>query len=100
MENKPSYTSLISTRAAKELYDSWDWYETRQVGLGDRFIDEVMRKISLIEQQPESYAAKYKSYRETLVAAFPVLIIYRINKAKKLIHIISVFHTARGSSKY
>lgn len=100
MENKQRYTSVISSRAAKEIHDSWDWYEARQKGLGDRFVEEVIRKINLIEHQPELYPNKYKSYRETLISVFPVLLIYRINKRNNIISIISVFHTARGIGKY
>lgn len=99
MTDKPIYTSIISARAAKEITNSWNWYEDRQRGLGDRFIAEVFRKIDVIEQNPELFAPKYKSYREALVAVFPVLIIYRTDKRKKLVRIVSIFHTARGVRK-
>ncbi|MCB0697437.1 MAG: type II toxin-antitoxin system RelE/ParE family toxin [Chitinophagaceae bacterium] len=99
MADKSVYTTILSTRAAKEIIHSWNWYEDRQKGLGDRFVAEVYRKIQTIEHSPELFPAKYKYYRETLVAVFPVLIIYRIDKRKKLVRIVSVFHTARGARK-
>lgn len=96
MTETPIYTSIISAKAAQEIANSWNWYEDKQRGLGDRFITEVLRKIDTIEQSPELFSPKHKSYREALVAVFPVLIIYRIDKRKKLVRIVSVFHTARG----
>jgi len=101
MESKIIYSSILSVRAEKEMSSSWDWYEERQKGLGDRFIEEVIRKISIVEDNPELFPVKYKSYRETMIATFPMLIIYRINKRKRIIRIVSVFHTARSiKAKY
>jgi hypothetical protein len=64
MANKASYSVILSSRTQKEIAQSWDWYEDRQQGLGDRFIKEILAKIKLIEQYPERYPTRYKSYRE------------------------------------
>ena len=37
-----AYQSILSTRVVKEIAASWEWYEERQVGLGDRFAKEVL----------------------------------------------------------
>lgn len=91
--NKP-YSIIYSSRAQKEIAKTWEWYEDRQQGLGDRFINEIMRRVLLIEQNPYRYPNRYKSYKETPVPVFPFLIIYRINKRKRLVGIVSVFHTS------
>ncbi len=70
MANNPRYTSILSTRAQKEIAQSWDWYEERQQNLGDRFVQEVTNKIRLIEQNPERYPTRYKSYKETSLNIF------------------------------
>jgi plasmid stabilization system protein ParE len=94
MASKLVYSTTISSRAQKEISESWNWYEERQQGLGDRFVKEVINRIREIEQHPERYPNRHKSYKETLVNIFPYLIIYRINKRKKLILVVSVFHTS------
>lgn len=99
MANNPVYTSILSTRAQKEIAQSWDWYEERQQTLGDRFVREVTGKIRLIEQNPERYPTRYKSYKETSLNIFPFLIIYRLNLKLKLIRIVSVFHTSLNPKK-
>lgn len=99
MVNKPAYSSTISSRAQKEISESWNWYEERQQGLGDRFVKEVIYRITEIEQHPERYPSRFKSYKETLIDTFPYLIIYRVNKSKKLIRIVSVFHTSLSPRK-
>ncbi|MBZ0099150.1 MAG: type II toxin-antitoxin system RelE/ParE family toxin [Taibaiella sp.] len=99
MENSPPYSIIISTRAADEISSSWAWYEERQQGLGDRYLQEIHRKIQVIQRQPELYAAKHKTYIEVLIGVFPVVIIYKVNTRKKQIQILSVFHTARNFRK-
>lgn len=78
---------------------SWDWYEERLKGLGDKFVKEVIERISDIQESPDRYPARYKNYKETSIDTFPFLIIYRINKRRKLIRIVSVFHTSRNPKK-
>lgn len=71
MVNKSGYSSIISSRARKEISESWNWDEERQQGPGDRFVKEVVYRIRQIEQYPERYSIRFKSYRETLVKRFP-----------------------------
>ncbi len=94
MAGKLSFSAILSSRAQKEIAQSWEWYEERQQGLGDRFVNEVSHRIVLIEQNPERYPTRYKFYKETPVPVFPFLIIYRINKKQRSIRVVSVFHTS------
>ena len=63
MAGKPFFTSVLSSRAQKEIAESWEWYEDRQQGLGDRFVEEIITRIHKIEQNPERYPSRYKLYR-------------------------------------
>ena len=99
MASNTGYLTIFSSRVQKEIAKSWEWYEERQRGLGDRFVKEVLTKIKLIEQHPERYPTRHKSYKETPIAVFPFLIIYRLNTRKKIIRIVSVFHTSLNPKK-
>jgi plasmid stabilization system protein ParE len=99
MEDKLNYSSILSSRAQKEIAISWNWYEERQQGLGDRFVKEVITRIRDIEKTPDRYPTRYKTYKEILVPSFPFLIIYRIIKTKKSIRVVSVFHTSQSPKK-
>jgi len=65
-----TYKSEFLPRARKELMDAWDWYAERR-----------------------------KGFRETKINVFPYLIIYRIQKRKKIVAISSIFHTSRNPKK-
>ena len=99
MANNSGYFSILSTRAQKEITKAWEWYEERQQALGDRFLKEVIHRIRLLEQSPDRYPTRYKSYKETPVPVFPFLIIYRLNRKKKSIRIVSIFHTSLNPKK-
>lgn len=99
MGNSLVYTSALSTKAQKEILVSWNWYEDRLEGLGDRFVNEVKDAILKIVNNPNRYPIKYKSYRQISVNTFPFLIIYRINERRKIVRIVSVFHTSKHPDK-
>jgi plasmid stabilization system protein ParE len=93
------YKIELLLRARLELLEAWEWYEDKQVGLGDRFTEQVYKCIRLIEKYPERYPEKKKNYMEAGVKIFPYLVIYRIHKRKKIIAVVSVFHTRRNPRK-
>ena len=99
MANIPAYSAVLSSRAQKEIAIAWNWYEERQRGLGDRFVTEIIVRIRKIEQTPDRFPTRYKSYKETPVSVFPFLIIYKTNKKKKHVRIVSVFHTSLNPKK-
>ncbi len=75
MASNSGYFSILSSRAQKEIAKAWEWYEDRQQSLGDRFLKEVIHRIRLIEQNPDRYPTRYKSYKEIPV---PVSISYHL----------------------
>jgi mRNA-degrading endonuclease RelE of RelBE toxin-antitoxin system len=94
-----SYTSEFLLRARSELLAAWEWYEDKQEGLGDRFKKEVYDKISQIEITPERYPQRKKNFYEARLKIFPYLIIFRFQKQRKIIAIVSVFHTSRNPKR-
>ena len=96
-----SYQSIFLVRAFNEFFEAWQWYENRQVGLGDRFRNDVDKKINEIENHPERYPNKKANFREAYIKSFPYLIIYKINYKQNKIVIVSIFHTSRNpAGKY
>ena len=91
-----SYSATFLPKALQELLDAWEWYEDRQLGLGDRFELYLYRKVNTILRNPEHYECKQNMYREVKIDTFPYLIIYKIDKEKHQILIVSVFHTSRN----
>jgi len=95
-----SYTYHLHPLAVEDYTEAYAYYEGKQTGLGERFLKAVRFKIEDIVQQPENYGSRdKKQYREVKVDYFPYLIIYKIHKRKRTIHIGSIHHTKRDPSK-
>ncbi len=83
-------------RAREEFKEAVIWYEEREAGLGADLEKEVLEKVELITKHPIRYRISKAYYREAVIKRFPYLIIYRYNKSKKLITILSIFQTSRN----
>jgi len=73
MDRHSIYRTIFSSKAQREIAESWNWYEDRQLGLGDRFLNEIAEHIRKIEQTPIRFPIRFKSYREAPVPVFPFL---------------------------
>ncbi len=78
-----SCAAILSERAKRELIDSHEWYEHKQIGLGGRFMKDVFTKLRNLEEDPTKGLRRNKLYYEAIVKTFPFLIIYRIEPDSK-----------------
>ena len=53
----------FNPNAREEIADSFDWYESREVGLGDEFLGALDDCIRLIRLHPELSPIAFKDYR-------------------------------------
>lgn len=90
------YTVIFHPEASKEFVESIIWYNQQKNGLGERFSLSVESIIKKIELTPEFYGYSKKPFREVTVPVFPFKIVFKINKAKKVIYVLSIFHTSRN----
>ena len=99
MADKPTISVVISSRAQKEIEESWAWYEDRFAGLGDRFLNKILDRLHQIELNPDRFPTRFRSYKEAPVDTFPFLVIYRVSKKSSIVRLVSVFHTSRNPKK-
>ena len=90
-----SFNLLFSPEAENDLQEIYDWYETALPGLGERFIDELEKKILKLANTPGIGAIRYEDIRCTLIPDFPYLVHYGVNQSKMQIIAYRIFHTSR-----
>lgn len=90
------YKCIFLPKAYQEFFEAWEWYEQVQIGLGDRFRNELFKTVQIIANNPVQYAIRKSPYREALIEVFPYLIIYQVIEKKNKIAIVSVFHSSRN----
>ena len=90
-----SFNLLFSAEAENDLQEIYDWYETASPGLGERFMDELEKKIFKLANTPGIGVIRYEDIRCTLIPDFPYLIHYGVNLVQKQIIAYRIFHTSR-----
>ncbi len=69
---------MIRAEAEADLADARSWYEQRENGLGDKFLERVEESLEQIDRLPESHRIVYRSIRRAQVRRFPFLVYYSI----------------------
>jgi toxin ParE1/3/4 len=79
--------------ALAELTSAAGYYEARQPGLGNRFIDAVAEALERIARDPFAWTPSDEDVRRCLTRVFPYGILYTIEG--EFILILAVAHLAR-----
>ncbi len=77
----------------KELVDGATYYNHRQPGLGEEFIDEMTKAASIIIADPERAREFDPPYRKVATDRFSYQLVYEIRKDQ--LRIIAVMHQSR-----
>lgn len=76
-----------------ELDDAITYYDLQSYGLGEKFLDEVLRTIKLISKFPQIWSKNTEHTRKAVMKKFPYSLIYSIHHNK--IYIIAIAHHHR-----
>lgn len=79
--------------AEREIETAARWYEARQTGLGQAFVDGVLHTLDLIEANPETFPLLREPYRRKLLERFPYAVIYKLTPRR--IYVRAVAHGRR-----
>ena len=90
---KRTYNFHFAEEAKWEIKDSYDWYEGRLPGLGERFLADLDRCLSRIDTNPTLFRIVYRNLRQGNLTRFPFVVIFELGKDD--IKIMAVFHTSR-----
>jgi mRNA-degrading endonuclease RelE of RelBE toxin-antitoxin system len=95
-----SYRYIFHSDIEKDYADAYNWYEKQKVGLGERFLTAVRKKLDQIAENPKAYGERSKKgYREANVDVFPFQIIYKIYPKTKILFINAIHHHKKDPRK-
>ena len=84
---------IFDPLAAKEFEDAFEYYEAQEIGLGERFRQEVWSAISILERYPEAGQEVRPKVRRILIRRFPYKLIYTF--FDETIYVLAVAHGYR-----
>lgn len=84
---------IILPAAQAELTDTYDWYEDRNPGLGDRFSEEIESLLARIARHPDRFPYAAGHARRAHLSHFPYNL-YFLSDGGEL-YILACLHTRR-----
>jgi len=84
------------THAAEEMRAAAAYYETRERGLGDQFLDEVEEGLERIQQFPRLWPIYESEYRRYRLKRFPFGLMYRIGPEQIFSMVVAHLHWRPG----
>jgi plasmid stabilization system protein ParE len=88
------YELIIKEEASLEIIESYLFYESKSIGLGERFLNNLDLYFDRIQNYPDHYQIKRKPYREAFIKKFPFVIVYEISESEVIVY--AVFHSSRN----
>jgi toxin ParE1/3/4 len=89
--------SLVVRRlplAKQDTLDAAIWYEQRQPGLGDEFLDEVDRAVRVLSESPRHHRTRFADVRRAMIHRFKFYGIYYTIREEE-VWILAIFHGRR-----
>jgi toxin ParE1/3/4 len=93
------YTIVIEPRAIIDIQNAIDYYDSKQIGLGEYFYKVVNEHIETLIKNP-FFQIRYKDYHGFPIHKFPFIIFYFIDEERKTIAILSIFNTSLNPINY
>ena len=90
------YQLELRKRAVNQMQKSYNYYEGKSFGLGEKFLLTVEEYFDIIKNNPKQFQVKREEIREAYLQKFPFVTVYQI--VKEIIIVYSVFHTSRNPS--
>ena len=88
-----SFEVHVEYEAEEDITQAYYWYEEKQSGLGDKFLQCLRDTFQHIGDTPEIHAVIHKNIRQTLVRRFPFVVCYTYHD--ECVFIVAVFHGHR-----
>jgi toxin ParE1/3/4 len=90
---------VLSPRATAEIATAYRWYEERNQGLGERFLDRLDACVLKIRRNPEFFEQISDVCRFAILRQFPYAVYFDFRKDEDLIEVYSVFHSSQNPTK-
>ena len=87
----------LAPEALRELVDAGSWYESKQPGLSDRFLEDLENQLALVREHPSAFPVlrvfSKVEVRRALLPRFPYTLVFVELSAE--IRIVAVAHQKR-----
>ena len=91
-----TYRIRVIPEAKQEIKKAKQWYESKSLGLGDRFADETKKAIRSLSNPKLDHNPVFTSHRRMLLPIFPYTIYYKRDEKNFVVRIVAVLHNKQS----
>jgi plasmid stabilization system protein ParE len=84
--------TVILSSAKSDIQSASDWYESRQVGLGKQFKQEIIQAIDSILDSRKGYGPVYLNLSRVFVKKFPYVIYFKIDSTRNRVVVYAILN--------
>lgn len=92
------YRITFLDEAVTEIEHAANWYNERQEGLGDNFIDNVLASLDKLQSDRLILSPVYRGLSRTFIKRFPYILYFKKDIPSKLITVFGVLHAKQSKS--
>lgn len=89
---------IYTPEADDDVAESYDWYESREPGLGEDFLRCIEACLLLILRHPQAFPVALDEFRRAPIRRFPYEIFYEATPDAIVVY--SVFHCSQDPQKW
>ncbi len=94
------YKLIVTEDAENDTGQAMDFYESKQKGLGKRYLMTVRASLKLIVKNPFSYMKILLEIRKANTQKFPYSLYYTIEESEKTVVVFAVIHCSRSDKAW
>ena len=91
-----TFSVVVTDDAENDVEQAMDWYESKQTGLGKKYLFSITNCIKLIVKNPFAFAIIFLKIRKANIKKFPYSLYYQINENENGIIVFAVIHSSRS----
>jgi plasmid stabilization system protein ParE len=92
-----AYKVIVSPRAQTEISEALEYYRIHSNTAPFVFIRSLEKSYKILESNPR-FRKRYKNIRGLNIKMFPHTLFYHIDEARKVVKVLSCFHSSRNPS--
>ena len=89
---------LVRPAAAADIEDAFLWYQTKRLGLGDEFREELRSTLNQVAENPQHYQVVHRGTRRALLKRFPYGVFYR--EFPEVLIVVACMHGRRNPNRW
>ena len=89
---------IYTPEAEEDVVGSYDWYESREPGLGEDFLNSIDVCLATIQHHPHLFPIAVDEFRHAPIRRFPFEIFYEPGNV--CIVVFAVFHCSQNPNKW